>query len=1129
MSARPGLHIIQSNRLELLADQFASDITMHPLSMPLAPELVVVHERTIGEWMDLHLARSLGVAANMRYRSPGQFIWDLYRTADPSLPLRSPYDAETLQWHILRILDDDTFVGDHAPLHGYLSKGDSIRRFDLAVRLAELFNRYLVYRMDWLEAWEAGKTKKLGSDEQWQAKLWKHITETLAQPHRARLFQSFLQEMKKGIPGLPERVSVFGISSLSPAYVDILGALGTQTTVRVYVLNPSREKWDHIADERLRVRTDLEYSAELMHVDVPHALLGSLGKQGRDFIRFVVEAEGEGSGTAALFEDPGTETLLHTLQTGILNLSEEPVPARQSDDSIQIHSCHTRMREVEVLHDRLLALLDQDPTLLPKDILVLAPDINVYAPYIQAVFPRRRSGDSSSRREQHFLPYEITDRVIGQIDVVVDAWIRLLDLPSTRFDADLILDLLRIDPVRETFGIGVDELDTLGGWVEEAGIRWGLSGEQKRQWNLPESEQYTWTWGLERMVLGVGLPRAVAGDGIPIFQKLLPFDSIEGQHVDLLDRFVGFMQTLREWVDDLRTPKAMIEWEKVLSKWLDRFIAPTPKYLESREGIRDVIASAVSASEDGGYDLPIESGVLRSLFTALQSDSGPWMRFLGGGITFCSMKPMRPLPFRVVAILGMADGEFPRNIKPPSFDLMQRFYRHGDRSARLDDRYLFLELLLSARDRLMITYIGEDVKTGKARPMSPVVAELLEFMAKVGFSGQGADCKDVVKSAMAALHIAHPLQAFSPRYFDGNDPRLFSYSKEACEISKGIGIGQESPHTMFADPLPGPGTEFRKVRLDDLCRFYENPVRALFEKRLGVRYRDEEDAVESQEPLVVGKVEERAIYHALHRMLPKGNVVSSELFDILLADGRLPIGVPGSFGFEKILEEARPFINAYQHLGSAQRLPSIAGEIPLGEWLLEVHHSNVTPGGLYLIKPGKTYEGDIISFWIRFIAASLLHPNLGKGELKGSLLGVKRLIEFPRADGPKELLAELLRWYGEGLTRPLHFFPGMALQYADGIEKKDPGAVLEKLRNDWDDPKEYGGYQESQDEYYARAFSSGEEALDREFVTLARAIAVRARKGMIIEDFEKKKEKKQEETKKGTKEVKKQMKQEKKK
>ncbi len=1099
------LQIVQSNRLELLADRFAADIRAHPLSAPLVPELVVVHDRTVGEWMDIRLARTQGISANMCYRSPGQFIWDLYRIVNPDLPSRSVYDVDILQWHILGILEDEKFVSRHPPLHTYLTKGDSARRFDLAGRLAELFNRYLVYRMEWLEKWEAGTRLNLGNDELWQAELWQRITAGITHPHRARLFQSFLQALKNPVKGLPERVSVFGISSLSPAYVDILHALGAQTTVCAYVLNPCREKWDDIADERMRVRTDLVYSAELMHVDVPHALLGSFGKQGRDFIRFVVETEGVGAGTVGLFEDPGKNTLLHTLQTGILSLSEEPVPARKDDDSFRIHSCHTRMREVEVLYDQLLAMLDRDPVLLPSDILVLAPDINMYAPYVEAVFPRASHSDIGASATRRILPYDITDRERGQIDTVVDVWTRLLNLPATRFDADLILDLLRTGPVRDTFAIAVNELDTLAGWVEQSGIRWGMSGGQKQQWELPESEQFTWSWGLERMILGVGLPRALAGDAVPMFHGILPFDTIEGQQVDLLDRFGTFVHALQDWVGDLRNPRTMTEWGGVLSAWLDRFIGPTREYLESRESIREIITKAVSASEDAGYVGAVESAVFRSLFSAEQSESAPWMRFLGGGITFCSMKPMRPLPFKVVALLGMADGEFPRNVKPPSFDLMQTYYRHGDRSARLDDRYLFLELLLSARERLLMTYIGEDVKTGRARPMSPVVAELLEFAAEIGYAGDPDRNADPVKEAMAALHIAHPLQSFSSRYFDGLDPRLFSYSSEACRISRGIGTGSEIHHSLFADVLPDAGIELKKVRLDELCRFYEHPTRALFEKRLGVRYREEADAVESQEPLAVGKVETRAIYRALIQLLPKGEVVDRELLAVLLADGRLPVGVPGSYGFTSVMKEANAFVTSFKALTAEPRLPAIAGEIVVGDWVLEVYQPDVTSRGMFLVKPGKIHDADVISFWIRFLSVCLLHPHHTRGGLCGSLLGVNGLKEFPQVKDPEKLLEQLLFWYGEGLRRPLHFFPGLALKYAQETEEKDPGEVLAKFRESWDDPNRYGGYSESLDEYYARAFGSGEEAINEEFEALARMIAVTARRGMIETDFTKKK------------------------
>lgn len=1103
MTVRQGLHIIQSNRLELLAHRLMSDLSAVPLISPLQPELVVVQDSTVSDWLDILLARQQGVSANMRYRSPGQFIWDLYRCATPSLPPHSAFDVETLQWHIVRIFDDESFIAHHPPLRSYLSKGDSIRRFELALRVAELLNRYLVYRMDWLEHWESGTLLNLGPDESWQAEIWKRLTTTLQQPNRAHLFRMFLAQVEKRVEGLPPRVSVFGISSLSPAYVTLLEALGTQTDVRVYVLNPCREKWDDIADERYRVRTDLKSSAELMHIDVPHALLGSLGKQGRDFIRMVVEAEGVGAGVESMFEDPGHSSILHALQSGVLRLSEDAVSPAADDGSIQVHSCHTRMREVEVLRDHLLALLDEDRTLLPSDILVLAPDIDIYAPYIEAVFPRRSPVDPAMQLRRVALPYDIADRSTRSVDVAAEAWRLLLELPRTRCDAEQVLDLLRMEPLRTSFGIAFGELDTLYDWVAESGIRWGFSGDQKLLWELPPSDHFTWIWGLERMVLGVGLPRALAGDDLPLFHGFLPVDTIEGRRVDLLDRFIGFVDALRGWVQDLQTPRPMVEWGEFLSEWLDRFIGPGKEHLESRESIRETIVRTVAASDEAGYHDPVDGAALRSLLLASEPASASGARFPGGGITFSSMKPLRPLPFRVIAVLGMADGEFPRTVKPPSFDLMQSWYRHGDRSARLDDRYLFLELLLSARDLFHLSYIGEDVQSGKPRPMSPVVAELMEFLATVCFGNAEDGVSDSMAKITASLHVTHPLQAFSRSYFDGRDTRLFSYAGEAARIARGVGQGTDTHHALFSSPLPDPGEEFRRVRLDDLCRFYRNPVQYLFQKRLGVRFRDEDDVAEIQEPLAVGKAETRAIYRALYQFLSTRDPDGDALQSYLQADGRLPLGVPGRFGFDRVFREAGPFVDACRRLQQETTLPPLVGELSFGRWILEVHQNGVTTKGLSVIQPGKVYDGDTIAFWVRLLVISLLHPHRDSGSVRGRLLGANALLDFPQPAAAEETVGQLLAWYGEGLRQPLHFFPGMALSYAHAIETKDPEGALAGLRKTWDVSNSYAPFQEHREAYVARTFFSGDEALNEEFVALATVIAVQALRGLVLTDFTK--------------------------
>lgn len=1101
MSVRQGVHIIQSNRLELLADRLLSDLRRPPLPDPLEPEVVVVQDSIVSDWLDLLIAREQGISANMSYRSPGQFIWDLYRRTIPGLPVRSPFDAEVLRWHILRILEEGNFLGSHPSLSSYLERGDSVRRFELAVRLAELFNRYLVYRMDWLEAWEEGNLRGLGPDEEWQAQLWRRLTEAIHHPHRARLFTLVLAHMKKGAEGLPRRVSVFGISSLSPAYVTLLQALGTRTEVRVYVLNPCQEKWDDIADERLRVRTDLASSAALMHIDVPHALLGSLGKQGRDFIRMVVEAEGEGSGTERMFEDPGNSSLLHALQSGILRLAEDPVTLQPGDTSIHVHSSHTHMREVEILYDRLLALLDADTTLLPSDILVLAPDIDLYAPYIEAVFRHRTAAGQGHETHRTVLPFDIADRTSFSGNGVVEAWRLLLDLPRSRCEADQILDLLRRDPIRTSFSITAGELDTLAEWVEEAGIRWGFSGTHKSLWHLPPTEQFTWIWGLERLVLGVGLPRALAGDRLPVFHGLLPVDTVEGRRVDLLNRFIGCVEALRDWVDEMHRPRPMAAWGVMLSAWLDRFIGASPEYLETREQIRELIIQAVAAADEAGHGGAVDGRVVRSLLLSLEVPGRGGTRFPSGGITFSSMKPLRPLPFRIIALLGMGDGEFPRNTKPPSFDLMQLWYRHGDRSSRLDDRYLFLELLLSARERILISYRGEDVKSGKPRPMSPVVAELLEFIGKVGFSQAVDPEQDPLPEVDRALHIRHPLQAFSPSYFDGRDERLFSYSAEAGRIAAAVGSGSATHHVLFAGPLPEPEDEFHRVRLDDLCRFYRNPVHYLFTKRLGVRVREEEDVPESLEPLAVGKAETRAIYRALHQFLPNERLDETAVHGYLLADGRIPLGVPGAYGFERVLGQAAPFMREYRRIVQETRLDPVGGDMKFDEWIIEIHENDITPWGLCAVKPGKLYDGDVIAFWIRFLAVSCLHPSRESGSLRGRLLGVDGMTEFPQHPDPRTVIRELLVWYGEGLRRPLHFFPGAALSYAREIGRTTQKETLAKLRKEWDSPADFAPFKESRDSCIARTFFSAEEALDNEFVTLATLIAVQSRRGIGETNF----------------------------
>jgi len=565
----------------------------------------------------------------------------------------------------------------------------------------------------------------------------------------------------------------------------------------------------------------------------------------------------------------------------------------------------------------------------------------------------------------------------------------------------------------------------------------------------------------------------------------------------------------------------MEQWGSTLDIWLDRFFPMGKEIAEQREEIREIVQGMVVDCLAAGYDGTVEYPVIAKIVEGGLGNDRRGLRLHSGGVVFCSMKPMRALPSRVVYLLGMADGQFPRDRRTPSFDLTRKYYRHGDRSGRLDDRYLFLELLLSARDKLVMSYVGEDVQTGKKLPPSPVMSEFLDFVGQIAFrkSIKGSDELTPRERTEQTLLIRHPLQAFSPRYFDESDPRLFSYSTDSCRTSEAIRSGQAEESGVFPVPLPPLAAPARRIRLDDLCAFFMNPTRFLYNRRLNIYYRDEDSTLEGHEPLVVGKAENRGIAKALMDYMRSGKPVDDAgwegLFNRLSADGALPSGLPGAIGFNAAVGEMTPVLEEYGELLSREKIGSIAGTVRIGEWDLEIEFSSgLTTSGYFEGKPNKLKGKDFIQFWMKTLGIALVHPNRETGMLIGSLLGVgqdyKKAIKADRRDfqqpkNPAAILQKLLTWYEEGMRRPIHFFPESAWAFAEGYgEDANVDAAMKKAVAAWM-PNDAGfGFPEANDEYYRRVFAPDETALDKEFRGLATLITVSALSGVLAPEKPKK-------------------------
>lgn len=755
-------HLVHSNRAERLLERLLCACGRGS-GDPFAPETIVVQNQGMARWLSQQIALRSGIAANLQFPLPATFVWRIFEAWFGKQPAAGAFEREALRWRCMAtlpgLLDDPAF----AEVAGYL-RGERGRRelYNLCGRLADVFDQYLVYRPDWIFAWEEGV------EDHWQARLWRAISAGQAGEHRARLLMDLRQAAASGaepLGELPQRIHLFGLTSLAPTYLEVLTSIADRCEVHVYLLNPSREYWADIADERSQARRRARWRRQGEDdisnlLDLGNPLLASLGHAGQEFLDQLLELNPLDEDA---FEPAGRGDLLAHLQDDILELHDARVAADAAkieldavDDSLVVHSCHSALREIQVLHDRLLDWFDRHPDLAPRDVIVMAPDIDQYAPYIDAVF---------GAADNH-IPWSIADRRIGADQPLLDALNELLRLPLERVTASWMLSLLEIPPVAARFALDQTGLDRLRTWVAESGIRWGLDAADRSAAGLPLENAHSWDFGLARLFLGYAMPTDT-----DLFGGVAPYADVEGGEAVFLGALQDFLQRVELWRGRLKKPCGPAEWQTRINRLLEDFLLPDGDEEDAAQQVRLVMDGLRTQAEAAGFGAELELDTIRShLQLQLQETTGA-RRFLTGRVTFCNMVPMRGIPFRVVCLLGMNDGQFPRVQHPLGFDLIARQPRRGDRSRRRDDRYLFLEALLSARQTLYISYQGRNIRDNSPRQPSVVVEELLDYAGRA-YRMAGVE--------FLARHLCtdHPLQPFSPRYFDGRSGRLFSYASE---------------------------------------------------------------------------------------------------------------------------------------------------------------------------------------------------------------------------------------------------------------------------------------------------------------------------------------------------------------
>ncbi|MEZ1439748.1 exodeoxyribonuclease V subunit gamma [Pseudomonas shirazica] len=969
-SLKPGIMIIHGNRLDDLRELAVGWMQRYPLA-PLENEVVLVHSNGIAQWLKLALAEDphnggCGIAAALDVQLPSRFLWQAYRSVlgAQTTPESSPLDKAALSWRLMRLLPQLLGNPHFSSLQRFLENDDDQRkRHQLCERLADLFDQYQVYRADWLEDWAAGRdqlksikggVKQLDADNLWQAQLWREVLadvgEGALEQSRAGVHKRFVAHLREAVQapsGLPRRVVVFGISSMPAQVLEALAMLSRYSQVLLCVHNPCRHHWgDIVADKELLAhsyRRQPLRSAPMAANEHGQPLLAAWGKQGRDYINLLDHYDEPGSyrhlfdglngGRIDLFTDPAPSSLLGQLQSDILELRPlaetrgawGPVDAAQ-DRSIRFHVVHSAQREVEVLHDQLLARFSANPQLSPRDVIVMVPDINAYAPHIEAVFGQ------VPRHDPRYLPFTVADQGQRGRQPLLIALEHLLKLPHSRFAASDILDLLDVPALRARFAIKEADVPILQRWIDGAGVRWGLDAQQRESLDMPAGlEQNTWRFGMRRMLLGYAAGRGPELNGIE------PYDEVSGLEAALAGPLLTLLDHLEIARQDLQQPATPVLWVERLQSLLKVFFRPVGDAEELLVNqLLKLLDDWLRTCEAAQFVQALPLSVIHEAWLSGIEEGGLSQRFLAGAVSFCTLMPMRAIPFKVVCLLGMNDGDYPRQQSPVDFDLMRNDYRPGDRSRREDDRYLLLEALLSAREQLYVSWVGRNIRDNSERVPSVLIGQLRDHLAR-GWRSATA------KALLHELTQEHPLQPFSAAYFANElgPDGLFTYSHEWREVHD-LQVGQHEIELLPTLVLDTPLT------LRQLTGFVRDPVGAFFQQRLKVNFDNDELTSRDDETFQLDGLEnwqhQDSLSQALKRWVeedyrPEQAMTELDLYvQRLQREGKLPLGGFGRLSASALVEPMPDMLARYH--AQLQAWP----EIEEGQTATMIAADETTPG-----------------------------------------------------------------------------------------------------------------------------------------------------------------------------------------
>jgi exodeoxyribonuclease V gamma subunit len=1043
------LYLHRAERADRLVTALG-DLLSTPLPDPFATEIIGVPTRGVERWLSQGLAqrlgaspgRSDGVCVGVSFPSPRRLVARaLAGSADEEDT--DPWQPHRVVWPLLRVIDGCRGEPWAAVLWHYL--GDSERpgeldglragrRWSTARHLADLFATYAAVRPAMIDSWSQGRDvdasgSALAADRAWQAELWRRLREELRVPSPAERLQSAVARLERepDSSDLPERLSVFGATRLDPDQLRVLSALADHRDVHLWLAHPSPALWDDVKaaaqSNGLRSTQLLRRCDDTTEALVRHRLLAYLGRDIRELQIALTKINPHAADVHhAALQSTEPTTLLGLLQSDIASnclprLADERPLLGDDDQSMQFHACHGPDRQVEVLREVLVGLLADDASLEPRDIVVMCPDIENFAPLIAASFGLD-TPETQAEHPGHRLRVRLADRSLRQLNPLLALVSRLVVLADSRVGSSALLDLCAAPPVARRFSFSQDDLERLQDLVSRAGVRWGFDAAHRRRFQMAEFQQNTWAAGLERLLLGVTMEETDQH----FIGTTLPLDDVDAGDVDLVGRFAELVARVNMLTTACNTIQPLNAWVELFKKAIELLAAVPPADSWQLSHAYHELGDLALGTDEAG-DVPLSLAEVSALLSDAFRGRASRANFRTGTLTVCTMLPMRSVPHRVVCLLGVDDGVFPRRPAPDGDDIVSDEEWIGDHDVRSEDRQLLLDAVMSARERLVVIFAGSDPRSGAEIPPSVPIGELLDALDATVRIEDGA----AVRTKIIRRHPLQPFNAanFAPGGLGSRD--RFSFDRAGLRAVRAASQERRPAAPVFGPETLADRVDDGLVALNDLVRFFNHPIRALMYDRAGLALIRPDDSPDEQIPVSLNGLDAWSIGDRLLRLRIAGHEPQS----LAAAEWRRGYLPPRGLGqnaireisnqVEQLVETAQPFLTdqsaAYEVLTDVEavRLTGTVGRV-IGDSIVHVSYS-------------KLAAKHRLQAWLELLALTVTDPGRGWQAVIIGRGGCSHLGPVD-ATWAGKVLADLIDLRTTGLREPIPFSPKTSAEYA---------------------------------------------------------------------------------------------------